>query len=568
GLIEWSKVHITSSLGKEEAITEGSRLARLCHINLSRNDKHYRHEVLLNPARGLLPFGSAMLGVYSGIVHQSGEKLFVAFLVCLTILEKALYSIHKESRSTKESGPCRCFEEVRGELGGVSQCRCGIGPSFGAAESPMILRDLLRTEELLQALPPEMMAVLRLLLLPEGFNIRNLVWHGFLAPSELPMEFVSLALMITMGIADIASRRRTPINHLPSFPQPQDVTTSKANSLCNNGTTSFSDITLCEDQPQDYSVDELKSQKQTSLPRTLLCKNGQGSGGPSCPSWSLDSHNDVIQCPASLIQVVSSLLWHYEDELGSLVRRSAFVVPGREGLVESSFVALREGRSLLFVITLVPVIEHGLRCLFSCVNSSPSHLYAQERQYYTTLDGFGQRAKHQLLLDQYLNCDQGKPNLLLKVLGQGISACLLDLFMMEAGPGLRGKVAHGETDLSGVYDRNISKSSSHKASETHSGDGLGGVVTLLAAVFITLCHKYDPNADASAYADLDIDPEHGSDAVCDKSLKFQHVLSQCDSHCSGWVSRFHPHELLEADMQECLLQCKSLNKALDMRHIS
>ncbi|CAN0425659.1 unnamed protein product, partial [Scytosiphon promiscuus] len=39
----------------------------------------------------------------------------------------------------------------------------------------MILRDLIATPEIKAALPEQMVAVLRLLLLPQGFNVRNLV---------------------------------------------------------------------------------------------------------------------------------------------------------------------------------------------------------------------------------------------------------------------------------------------------------------------------------------------------------------------------------------------------------
>ena len=42
----------------------------------------------------------------------------------------------------------------------------------------MILRDLIATPEVKAALPEQMVTVLRLLLLPLGFNIRNLVVSG------------------------------------------------------------------------------------------------------------------------------------------------------------------------------------------------------------------------------------------------------------------------------------------------------------------------------------------------------------------------------------------------------
>lgn len=104
--------------------------------------------------------------------------------------------------------------------------------------------------------------------------------------------------------------------------------------------------------------------------------------------WALESFNDCLGCPSALTSAVGSLLSErYHSELCSLVRRSAFVLPGREEATMLGFRALREGRHALFLVAILPILEHGLRCLFSCANDSPEHFFAQLRQYYTTLDG-------------------------------------------------------------------------------------------------------------------------------------------------------------------------------------
>ncbi|CAN0447642.1 unnamed protein product, partial [Discosporangium mesarthrocarpum] len=131
--------------------------------------------------------------------------------------------------------------------------------------------------------------------------------------------------------------------------------------------------------------------------------------------------------------------------------RSLFVLPGREGLVSLSVGALRDKTHLLFLVSLVPVLEHGLRAVTWGAHGTLKSTFLCGVEYQG--EAYGQRAKHQLLLDQYLEENPSRPNLLLQLLGPGLSACLLDLFMMDAGPGLRGKVAHGETDLSQVFIR-------------------------------------------------------------------------------------------------------------------
>jgi hypothetical protein len=65
--------------------------------------------------------------------------------------------------------------------------------------------------------------------------------------------------------------------------------------------------------------------------------------------------------------------------------------------------------------------------------------------------GYGQRAKQQLLLDPLLDNHPARPNKLADTLSVGVTAVLIDLFLLDDGPGLRGKVAHGELDLSSAY---------------------------------------------------------------------------------------------------------------------
>lgn len=110
--------------------------------------------------------------------------------------------------------------------------------------------------------------------------------------------------------------------------------------------------------------------------------------GRSSKAWAPESFDDRLACPKSLSSAVESLLSeHRGGELDALVERSAFVVPGREGMARLALAALREGRHAFFLVAILPVLEHGLRCLFSCANDSPGHLFAHLRQYYSTLDG-------------------------------------------------------------------------------------------------------------------------------------------------------------------------------------
>ena len=227
----------------------------------------------------------------------------------------------------------------------------------------------------------------------------------------------------------------------------------------------------------------------------------------------------------------------------------------------------------------------------------------------------------------------GRPNLLLATLGPGLSACLLDLFMMSAGPCLRGKVAHGELDLSSIFTKpspqtcSSSSLSSPFLSSSVAGfneedscsgggggggggggsdgggdslaakamPGIAGVVSLTAGVFFALCGRYDVRVGARAAHrgggdTVNRNPEEvprfgggsgssspsvifssrGGDGGVDGSggSIFVEALASCDSHCSEWTPRFHPHELLEEDLQNSWTEFGHLAAALERRAIS
>lgn len=173
---------------------------------------------------------------------------------------------------------------------------------------------------------------------------------------------------------------------------------------------------------------------------------------------------------------------------------------------------------------------------------------------------FGQRARHQLLLDQEINDHPGRPNLLLAALGPGMSACLLDLFMMSAGPNLRGKIAHAEIDVSSVF---LFPSYTTLCGDHYDGKEGGsatashpGVVTLTAGAFIALCSRYDPAE------------QHNGNPSPSISEEFRETLETCEACCSDWVSRFHPHELLEADLQACRIEFDHLASEFVRRAVS
>lgn len=226
GRIEWSLVKIAAggdaSEGDEDSLAEGARLAVVCHAELQRKqqqqllqqqrssppspppppppppqeEENERLQTLTTLAvragrhpdeRAMLelPFAEALPGVIERIVgtESKDEEIYVALCICLTILERALYDIYRQGTSNIR----RKTKNVGGEHGaGVNEAPEGnsegseqpedVGEGCASVVAPaMIMRDLIATPEIKSALPKQMVAVLRLLLLPMGFNIRNLV---------------------------------------------------------------------------------------------------------------------------------------------------------------------------------------------------------------------------------------------------------------------------------------------------------------------------------------------------------------------------------------------------------
>lgn len=206
-------------------------------------------------------------------------------------------------------------------------------------------------------------------------------WHGFLAPHELPRELASLVLMVTLSLpAELALLTAGGTNDVERTGN-KDVRSPSPPLPPPSPSLSSSPLSLPLLPPQ----------------RTTALQTDRPLPPPASTWWALDSFDERLACPRGLISAIESLLSaQYRHELDALVRRSAFVLPGREGTALLGLRALGDGDNeerdwwrggVLFLVAVLPVLEHGLRCLFSCANDSPEHLLAHLRQYYSTLDG-------------------------------------------------------------------------------------------------------------------------------------------------------------------------------------
>jgi hypothetical protein len=250
---------------------------------------------------------------------------------------------------------------------------------------------------------------------------------------------------------------------------------------------------------------------------------------------------------------------------------------------------VRDLESLVYVHACVLV--QCLHCLALCS--------------YAYMAGYGQRAKQQLLLDPLLDNDPARPNKLANTLVVGITAVLIDLFLLDDGPGLRGKLAHGELDLSSAYTDGITAatagaatgaaagaatsagagtaataaagveltaagsstadsvynapavavlqqcgSDAAQSSTSTSSDSSSGVendsrdsLQLLAVVFIALLWRYTPRAAPLCTAATTAETEAAAAiAACE----------QCAEFCDSYRTHFHPHTMIEVSTSQCI----------------
>ncbi|NXG52336.1 EMARD protein, partial [Psilopogon haemacephalus] len=71
-------------------------------------------------------------------------------------------------------------------------------------DCPFLLRDLLSSEQLAVVFGKAVMDVLRVFIgSPYGLNLRNVLWHGFASPQEIPAKYCAMLLFLTAGLGQL-----------------------------------------------------------------------------------------------------------------------------------------------------------------------------------------------------------------------------------------------------------------------------------------------------------------------------------------------------------------------------
>jgi hypothetical protein len=181
----------------------------------------------------------------------------------------------------------------------------------------------------------------------------------------------------------------------------------------------------------------------------------------SSPSGLDDGdNNNIMKCMQYMREheSLSKILDHGQSIRSSNIK----IIQLQEKMISSDFIpqshkvlcrlALKyEHYPVIFASIVGPLIENSLRILWCEVNNR-NQTVAKSGSYYVTLDGHGQRDKHDVLLLPFIsNGDDNEDteqlelrNALVYKLGGSLMALLVDLFASPPGaPNIRACVAHG-----------------------------------------------------------------------------------------------------------------------------
>jgi hypothetical protein len=173
--------------------------------------------------RSLAPVFASIRQYYETISENDFEVKFLRFISWNTqqsFIMKSLCILHSRSPTGPDHALLLLTAILERALGDLVMLR--------ATQCPALLRDLLEMKELEDLLSPAVIQLLSIVIgPPKSLNLRNIVWHGFLRPGELNIQYpyvilciiVSIGkLLMEKGITDIPHRVLLRINIPQVFP--------------------------------------------------------------------------------------------------------------------------------------------------------------------------------------------------------------------------------------------------------------------------------------------------------------------------------------------------------------
>lgn len=254
----------------------------------------------------------------------------------------------------------------------------------GKKELPKIITETIETEELKMVFSEVQLLVVKSFMGPPiGLNLRNILWHGFLAPQEFHSCYLTFLFVLYASLCHVIVNS-TVVQQVTWVSKP------------------FLPVELADDK-FNFGLG------LSALPKAL--------------------YNDVEQYEL------------FEQQVTQACKSSYFVLPGREQLLVLAMRAMyKENDWHKACCILFPLVEHSLRRVFVACNPlvNPKMLQAEEKELFSTLD---------VLLAHEIKLSETNiiPNNIGVELGESFVQACLDLMMYFDGPRFRDKLAHCET---------------------------------------------------------------------------------------------------------------------------
>eukprot|EP00051_Salpingoeca_urceolata_P023411 m.396756 g.396756 ORF g.396756 m.396756 type:complete len:603 (+) comp20103_c0_seq29:222-2030(+) len=308
----------------------------------------------------------------------------------------------------------------------------------GKTTCPALLKDLLVCQGAQTLLGTDCCACLVALIgHPTGLNLRNLLWHGFLMPEQVPPGPIFLLLAVVPALASAAAKLGLLNESERPIPRGVRCTANQASQLHAHLLRSMQKGQGGSKEQEGCRNKQWEGQTNTEQ---VSCHGqvGKGSGLAHHPKQppktaETESAGSARPCLNSLTDS-RAVAAGISDQLVDVSSCSAVVLAPQRPVWARAAHAIACDDALTCLVLVIPQLESALRLVFAAVHDAPHRAQSVEvGDFYTTLD--------EILAP---TVDGATPNRLYATLGPGFVDLLFDLFVHPRGVRLRDRLGHGE----------------------------------------------------------------------------------------------------------------------------
>lgn len=373
------------------------------------------------------------------------SAILVASMVAINLLESSIRAVHLKVRPSQRNN----LQQIKG-----SPLLSNMIEDIGNLDTNPSL-------EYNKLIPLAYLSpILKALLLPNkvgGVNLRNLLSHGFL--STLDRRWLSLTLVLIQTLDSICTGIDT-IDYTPAGIKRRDI-------------SAFTNYELMKSEITYGRILLSSASRLQELEATASLK------GEFVPQ----SHNQLLRFT---LQVLGKSCFSSNEDIHTVPPLTT-----------------------IFITSISSLLEHSLRLIWCKVNNRMDDSIARPASYYVTLDGHGQRDKHEVMISAYL-CDDCTRNNLVATIGGQACSMLTDLFAspLSGAPNIRAAVCHGYFDdvilqeLESLADWSSIGDLPQQHVKTDTAATLEDVASALISVFELISSNVFGNARMTEYKPL------------------------------------------------------------------